>query len=158
VDGDTTADVVGQLRNVPENVSHLFLSVGGNDALSHAHLLSDTTTPALQILNYLEHASGNFESDYRKLIEEMLHLRSPLTVLTIYNGNLRAPIDNAARAAVAIFNDKIYQVAGVHSLPVLELRRICCEPSDYANPIEPSSRGGRKIAVSILRQVQASFE
>jgi hypothetical protein len=29
------------------------------------------------------------------------------------------------------------------------LRLVCTEPSDYANPIEPSGSGGRKIALAI---------
>jgi hypothetical protein len=35
-------------------------------------------------------------------------------------------------------------------LPVIDLRLVCTEPADYANPIEPSSRGGEKIARAII--------
>jgi hypothetical protein len=31
---------------------------------------------------------------------------------------------------------------------------VCNEPDDYANPIEPSSHGGAKIARAITRAVQ----
>ena len=158
VDGDKTDDVDRQLWKIPEGASHLVLSVGGNDALSHSHLLSDTTTLGLQILEYLDSAACGFRRTYRKLIIKILKLRLPLAVFTIYNGNLEPPFAKAARAAVAVFNDKIYQIAGEHSVPVLELRRICNEPSDYANPIEPSSSGGKKIAASILRHVQSLTE
>jgi len=140
---------------VPEGASHLILSVGGNDALAHSHLLSDNTTPGMQILEYLDLVASGFESSYRKLINKISNLRLPLAVFTIYNGNLEPPFVKAARAAVAVFNDKIYQVAGAYAVPVLELRRICNELSDYANPIEPSSSGGKKIAASILRHVQS---
>jgi hypothetical protein len=34
-------------------------------------------------------------------------------------------------------------------LDIIELRAICREPSDDANPIEPSGRGGLKIARAI---------
>ena len=158
VDGDRTEDVVRQLRRVPEGASHLILSVGGNDALAHSHLLSDTATPGMKILEHLDSAARGFESSYRKLIKKILDQRLPLAVFTIYNGNLEPPFVKAARAAVAVFNDKIYQVAGEYAVPVLELRRICTEPSDYANPIEPSSSGGKKIAASILRHVQFLME
>ncbi len=33
---------------------------------------------------------------------------------------------------------------------MLDLRLICTEDADYANPIEPSSRGGAKIAAAIV--------
>lgn len=36
-------------------------------------------------------------------------------------------------------------------LPVIELRLVCGEAEDYANPIEPSARGGEKIARAIAR-------
>ena len=42
-----------------------------------------------------------------------------------------------------------------HRLDVIELRAICSEPADYANPIEPSGHGGRKIAQAIARVLGA---
>jgi hypothetical protein len=36
---------------------------------------------------------------------------------------------------------------------VIDLRLVCTEPADYANPIEPSSRGGEKIAQAIMRSL-----
>ena len=40
----------------------------------------------------------------------------------------------------------ILRVAFEHALPLLDLRLICDEDADYANPIEPSSYGGAEIA------------
>jgi hypothetical protein len=42
-----------------------------------------------------------------------------------------------------------------HHLSVLELRLVCSERADYANPIEPSGRGGLKIAQAIARATGA---
>jgi hypothetical protein len=36
----------------------------------------------------------------------------------------------------------------------LDLRLICNEKDDYANEIEPSSKGGRKITAKILEVVE----
>ena len=36
------------------------------------------------------------------------------------------------------------------ALPVSDLRLVCDDPADYANPIEPSVRGGGKIARAIV--------
>jgi hypothetical protein len=33
---------------------------------------------------------------------------------------------------------------------VIDLRMVCTEPADYANTIEPSVRGGEKIARAIV--------
>jgi hypothetical protein len=48
-----------------------------------------------------------------------------------------------------MFNDVILRAAFQQSLAVIDLRLICSEPSDYANPIEPSGSGGAKIARAI---------
>ncbi len=39
-------------------------------------------------------------------------------------------------------------------LPLIDLRRVCTEDADYANPIEPSATGGARIARAIARVVQ----
>ena len=38
-------------------------------------------------------------------------------------------------------------------LPLVDLRLICDRDEDYANPIEPSARGGDKIAAAVARLV-----
>jgi hypothetical protein len=53
-----------------------------------------------------------------------------------------------------MFNDVILLTAFELSLPVIELRLVCNEPADYANPIEPSGRGGRKIALAITHALE----
>ncbi|HXE56522.1 MAG TPA: hypothetical protein VNK43_00835 [Gemmatimonadales bacterium] len=40
-------------------------------------------------------------------------------------------------------------------LGVVDLRTVCADPADYANPIEPSSVGGAKIARAIAAAVGA---
>ena len=39
IDGDRIDDVYAQLEQLPEDATHLILSVGGNDALSHLGIL-----------------------------------------------------------------------------------------------------------------------
>jgi hypothetical protein len=70
-------------------------------------------------------------------------------VCTIYNANL--PRDEAALARVGLmmFNDVILRIAFDRHLTVIDLRLVIADPDDYANPLEPSSRGGEKIAQSI---------
>ena len=48
-----------------------------------------------------------------------------------------------------MFNDRITRAAFARDLPVIDLRLICDQDEDYANPIEPSVRGGEKIAAAI---------
>jgi hypothetical protein len=42
------------------------------------------------------------------------------------------------------------------AIDVIDLRLVCTEASDYANPIEPSGTGGKKIADAIAAAVGAS--
>jgi hypothetical protein len=58
--------------------------------------------------------------------------------------------------ALIVFNDVILRVAIEHRLRAIDLRLICTQAADYANPIEPSRSGGRKIAQAILRAVGAA--
>jgi hypothetical protein len=55
-----------------------------------------------------------------------------------------------AVAALTALNDCITRQAFARALPLIDLRLICDQDEDYANPIEPSVRGGRKIAAAIL--------
>ena len=54
-------------------------------------------------------------------------------------------------AALATFNDVITRAAFEAGLPLIDLRLVCDEDADYANPIEPSVAGGAKIAGAIVR-------
>ncbi len=53
--------------------------------------------------------------------------------------------------ALTPFNDAIMRAAADAGIPIIDLRRICTEDADYANAIEPSSHGGRKIAAALRR-------
>lgn len=155
LDGSMTSDLTSQVREVPADASHLVVSIGGNDALMNSDMLAlpvDSTAEALELFHRRMEA---FESNYRSAIEEVLELGKPTMLCTIYNGNLPDPEDaRHARIALALFNDVILRAAFELSLPAIELRLVCNEPADYANPIEPSGRGGRKIALAITRALE----
>jgi hypothetical protein len=89
-------------------------------------------------------------------LSALLQLGLPTVVCTIYNGALSDPDDvRRARLALTMFNDAILRAAWERGCTVLELRLICVDPGDYANPIEPSGRGGAKIAEALARTVGA---
>ena len=96
-----------------------------------------------------------FEKAYRCLVDRLVALKRDLTICTIYNGALDAELARPARVALMTFNDVILRVAFAHHASVIDLRGICIERSDYANPIEPSGTGGWKIASAIARAVGA---
>lgn len=112
-----------------------------------------TTAQALDLFGERVDA---FEASYRWALEAILELGRPTTVCTIYNGNLDGNEAGRTRIALMMFNDVIHRVALVHSVNTLDLRLVCTEKSDFANPIEPSGSGGRKIARAIAAALGAS--
>jgi hypothetical protein len=79
-----------------------------------------------------------------------------LTLCTIYNGCFPDPdFQQIISTALMVFNDVILRVAIEFGIPVIDLRFVCSSPADYANPIEPSSAGGAKIAQAIVSLVSA---
>jgi len=96
-----------------------------------------------------------FERRYRSAIHDAIALQRCTRVYTVYNGALEPERAMIARVGLALFNDVILRTAIDLGLDALELRSICTEPGDYANPIEPSGQGGLKIARAISRAVRA---
>jgi hypothetical protein len=153
VDGATTADVPRQMRDVPEDAAVLVLSAGGNDLLMHSDILDQPATGSAQVLDRLARLADDFEVDYRAMLRPVLAPGIPTALCTVYNGNLPPPQGRLAATAMAVFDDRILRVALEKGLPAIELRAVCARPEDYANPIEPSSTGGEKIARAITRLV-----
>lgn len=154
VDGAVVSQVEGQLRRLPEDASHLVVSAGGNDALGHVGILSERAASMAAALERLAGIAESFERRYLAMLDLVLEAGLPTAVCTIYNGNFPDPVQQRLTGtALTVFNDVILRAAFVRGLPVLELRLICDEPADYANPIEPSVQGGEKMARAIARLV-----
>jgi hypothetical protein len=52
-----------------------------------------------------------------------------------------------------IINDSIIREAAIVGVPILDLRAVCGDDANFANPIEPSVQGGSKIAAAITSAV-----
>jgi hypothetical protein len=156
VDGAVTQSLAEQVPRIPSDATHLAVSIGGNDALGQLDLLDAPAASTADALRLLGKAIGRFEADYRSAVRPVLGRGLPTTLCTIYNGAFEEP-DYAARARVALmlFNDVILRVAFEHHASVIDLRLVCSETADYANPIEPSGQGGMKIANVIVRATGA---
>lgn len=150
VDGDVTEDIARQLKRLPEDATHLVISVGGNDALGVVSALNAPATSIASALTRIGALRDEFEAAYRCMLDAVLAHNLPTAVCTIYNGASPDPaFQRVAVVGVALWDDVILRNAAARGLPILELRRICAEPADYANPIEPSAQGGARIASAI---------
>ena len=155
VDGATTSGLAAQLACVPPDATHLVIAVGGNDALQNIDLLSLRVTSSAQALQTFADRIATFERAYRAAIKGALALDRFTAVCTVYNGALEPEQAVAARVALALFNDVILRTAADFRVDAVELRSICTEAADYANPIEPSGQGGLKIARAVAHAVVA---
>jgi hypothetical protein len=151
VDGSTTKDVEAQLRRLPNDASHLVLSVGGNDALQRSDILNARVATSAEALSLLRGVLRKFEANYRSALEVCASCKLPLLVCTIYNGNFAdRHYQDCVTVALSAFNDVIIRAAMNKAVDVLDLRSVCSSTGDYANTIEPSARGGEKIASAIV--------
>lgn len=154
IDGATTRGMASQLRNLPDDANDLVVSIGGNDALSHLDLLNTAVGSTAEALELFSARLEDFEHDYRTAVLPLQKAHQRVTLCTIYNGWFPDAKERThARTALAMFNDVILRTAIEAKFGVIELRHICTGAADYANPIEPSGSGGRKIAEAILAMV-----
>jgi hypothetical protein len=149
VDGNVTRDVERQLSQLPRDASHLVVSVGGNDALGYASILETGARSVAEAVDRLATVRERFGQDYERMLDRVLERGLPTAVCTIYDTRIPEPRWRLVVTALCVFNDCITRAAFACDLPVIDLRLICDQDEDYANPIEPSVRGGEKIATAI---------
>ncbi|MFO0865460.1 MAG: SGNH/GDSL hydrolase family protein [Gemmataceae bacterium] len=150
VDGATISTTARQIEMIPNDATHLMLSVGGNDAIHQSGvMLSDDETTFAQSLDVLAGILEEFRIAYRELLHKLTALAKPLACCTIYDAI--PTLTPAHRAGLAGFNECILREAFRAGVPVIDLRLICDQRSDYSSlsPIEPSESGGGKIARAI---------
>jgi len=149
VDGNVTADVERQLARMPAGVTHLFISVGGNDALRASSLLHERVQSVAEGVDRLRRVVSQFAADYVEMLAGVAGHNKPTTVCTIYDSI--PGLEPAAVTALGAFNEVILRAAFHRGLPVIDLRLVCNQASDYSprSPIEPSHLGGAKIATAI---------
>jgi lysophospholipase L1-like esterase len=154
IDGDVIGGIARQLQRVPEDASHLIVSVGGNDALRESGLLSAGARSVADALERLSAVRERFAADYRAMLDTVEARRLPTAICTIYEAAFPDPASRRiAATALAVLNDVITREAASRGLPLIDLRVIFSDPADYANAIEPSAEGGRKLAAAITAVV-----
>ena len=158
-DGSVISDMSEQLRLVPASTSHLVASVGGNDALREAHLLDRKVRSMEEALGLLATVRERFAASFGAMLEHMLQRRLPAAVCTIYEPRFPEPSRRrVAATALATLNDVVTREAFIRKIDCIDLRLICNEDRDFANPIEPSVHGGAKIAQAIVAFAELGAE
>jgi lysophospholipase L1-like esterase len=154
VDGAVTTGVRQQLAWVPSDATHLIVSAGGNDALRNSGILREPARSVMEVMTKLADVRDEFARNYRIMLDAVLERRLPTALCTIYDARFADPQEQRlVVTALSVFNDVITREAFARRLHLVDLRLICDDPDDYANPIEPSANGGDKIAAVIAQVV-----
>jgi hypothetical protein len=150
VDGHVTTDVPRQLSRLPDNATHLVVSVGGNDALRASGVIEHPVQSVAEAIDLLADVRERFQTAYSAMLDVVLAVGRPTALCTIYDPRYPDPQRRRlATTALALLNDVITREAFARRFTLIDLRVLCNEDADFANPIEPSVRGGQKIADAI---------
>lgn len=144
-DGNITDDVPKQLAALPADATHLFVSVGGNDALGESGVLTAPSRDVAGALATFHGPLSAFAVNYREMLRAVLATDKPATVCTVYDAIPGLGV--AELLALELFNSIILREAFRAGVPVIDLRLVCDSPDDFSplSPIEPSVAGGSKI-------------
>lgn len=82
-DGAIVADVSRQLSILPDDVTHIAISVGGNDALRNIDVLARPARSVAEALATVADVRDLFASAYTRMLDEVLKLGLPTMVCTI---------------------------------------------------------------------------
>ena len=160
-DGATTRDIEFQIDQIPLGVTHIVLSVGGNDALNEISVLENEVESVEEALALLSKTVRRFKRTYLGCVNLILETGLPTTACTIYNGAFDEPSgqQKIIDAALSLWNNTILEVALRRELPIVDLRRVCTSRDDFTRQIEPNEQGGRKIATALQQALtnQDSF-
>src|SRR5437867_2483104 len=77
VDGGVTTDVPAQLARLPADATHLFVSVGGNDALRQGDIMHEPARSVAEVLARLAAIQVGFQRDYRLMLQRVLSYGKP---------------------------------------------------------------------------------
>jgi hypothetical protein len=146
VDGHCAQDVQRQLQRLPADTTHIFVSVGGNDALGEGAMLGHPVATVGDALETLYEVQRRFETQYSAMLRSVVATGKQVVVCTVYDA---VPGLGAQELmALAAFNEVILREAFRSGIPVIDLRLVCDKPADYSpiSPIEPSDIGGSKIS------------
>lgn len=150
LDGNSILDVYSQANKLSSEASHLFVSVGMSDAMKHEGIYFKKGVNAISLFEQFALIGEGFRDKYEAMVRNLLNLRLPVTISTLYAPN--PPHQNmrhALAAGTAVFNEAILDVARTFGLPILDMHALVHAPGDYADPMHPSAEAGARIAERI---------
>jgi len=146
----TVTDVYAQIERLPQHLNKksntIFLSVGGNNILSN-FVNNDPDESQEYILSTIFKA-------YKRLIETLQTKMDHVNLVLIdiyYPKNLQY---TQYHPIIKEWNTFLDNFASEKSLPVMKISTLLIEPTDFTLSIEPSDKGGEKIANQIMYYIR----
>jgi hypothetical protein len=153
-DGAVIAAMASQLAERPPDATHLVVSTGGNDLLGEAGVLDERARSVADVLDRISAVREAFQERYRAMLDRVQSEGLATAICTIYEARFPDPaLRRRAATALTAINDCITREAFSRDLALIDLRLICASDDDFANAIEPSVRGGAKIAQAIAHWI-----
>ena len=147
LNNSTIVDVYSQIDNIPLELNNentiIFLSSGGNDILSQYVDKRDSDVSDSQVLNVIFIA-------YKKMVKSLQTKmnQSKIVLIDIYY-----PTSNQFsqyKPIIQEWNNMLEKCAREKSFGLIQISKNVTESDDFTLSIEPSEKGGEKIARSIL--------
>ena len=137
----------GHVREIPEDATHVVISIEGAWAIEVSGLLQVGTHTISEALEALCTAADEFEGILTGMIAAARETGLPTVVCTLVPARYVKPAQHrVAATALAIFNDRVLRRAFAARLPIVDLRMVCDEDGDYASETLLSRAGVRKAA------------
>jgi len=154
-DGAVIASIRDQSATIPSNATHIVVSAGGNDTLQASSILDERASSVTSALEKLGCVAEEFKREYVRLADQLASFGLPVAVCTIYDPRFPdARLRKVGATALSVINDVITREAFARGFALVDLRLVCDDDEDFANPIEPSAIGGAKIARAIIRFIE----
>jgi hypothetical protein len=106
-DGAVMTDLEFQIRRIPDAVTHIVVSIGGNDAIRASGVIDESASSVSAALERLGLIRDQFSHSYASMVGTLLG-RVPLAFCSIYEPRFPDPARRRAAAnALTLLNDVI---------------------------------------------------
>lgn len=139
-------------NGLPNDATHAVVCLEGNEAIAESGLLDGAPAPYRESLARLSFAADAFEHMIEPLITTALGSGLLTLVCTGFKPRYDEPQrQQAALAALAIFNERIISRAVASRLSIVDLRLVVGYPDDYSSATRLAPQGLQK-AVGVIRR------
>jgi hypothetical protein len=142
----------GPATAIPEDATRIVINIEGNNAIAASGLLDGPPVAWRAGLAQLNSAADDFERHVEILARAALSTRLPTLACTMYPP--RYPDweqQQAACAALAVFNDRILKSAVAAGFAIADLRQLGAYPELYSSPTQLSLKGLQRVAEIVRR-------